>query len=121
MVEVGIFKEGFGGNAAPVEAGSAGALHFNTGHFFPKLTGTDGRDISAGATTDNDKIVRHEVTVPSRTEKSRANQFEINTASQSRRAWDVKTTEAMRSVQETKRNLPRGYSCSSFSINALTQ
>jgi hypothetical protein len=39
------------------------------------LTGADGRDVSAWATTDNDKIVRHAVNVESRTEKSRVNEF----------------------------------------------
>jgi hypothetical protein len=59
MVEVSIFEEGFGRNATPVEAGSAGTLHFDTGDFFSKLASADGCDVSARATTDNDKIVGH--------------------------------------------------------------
>ena len=57
VIEVRIFEEGLGRNASPVEAGAAGTFHFNTGHFFSKLTGADGRDITAGASSDNDEIV----------------------------------------------------------------
>ena len=73
MVKVRIFEKSLGGNASPVKAGSASALHFDTGYLFSKLTGPDGCNISAWATTDNDKIVGHAVTVDREIKKSRLN------------------------------------------------
>jgi hypothetical protein len=73
MVEVRIFEKSLRWNAPPIKARSASALHFDTGHLFSKLTGPDGCDISAWATTDNDKIVGHAVTVDTEIKKSRLN------------------------------------------------
>jgi hypothetical protein len=59
LVKFGVAEESFGRDAAPVEAGAAGAFHFDAGDAFAELGGTDGADISGGSTADHDEIVRH--------------------------------------------------------------
>ena len=60
-VELGVAEEGFGGDAAPVEAGAAGAFFFDTCNFFAELRGTDGSDIAGRTAADHDKIVGHRI------------------------------------------------------------
>ncbi|MFT4547296.1 MAG: hypothetical protein ACI9MB_001242, partial [Verrucomicrobiales bacterium] len=57
LVELGVAQQGFGRDAAPVEAGATGTVHLDTGDFFPELGGADCPDISCRATTDDDEIV----------------------------------------------------------------
>ena len=58
VVELGIFEERLGRDTTPVEAGATGAIVLDTGDFFSELGGADCSDISAGAATNDNKIVR---------------------------------------------------------------
>lgn len=57
LVDFRVFKERFGGNAAPVEAGAAGAVHFNNRHLFSELPGTDRSHVSRGTATNHNQII----------------------------------------------------------------
>ena len=59
LVKFGVAEERFGRDAAPVEAGAAGAFHFDAGHLFSELGGADCADISGGSAADHDEIVCH--------------------------------------------------------------
>ena len=56
--EFGIVDEGFGGDAAPVEADAAEFGFFDAGDGFAELGGMDGGFVTAGAGADDDKIKR---------------------------------------------------------------
>jgi hypothetical protein len=57
VVKVGVFEESLGRDTSPVEAGSAGAFHFDAGDFFTKLAGANRGDVASRASSDDDKIV----------------------------------------------------------------
>ena len=57
LVELGVAQQGFGRDAAPVEAGAAGAFHLDAGDFFPELGSADRADVAGWTTTDDNQIV----------------------------------------------------------------
>ena len=59
MIEFRVFQEGLGGDAAPVEAGAAGAVRFDASDGFSELGGADGGDVAGWAATDDNEIVGH--------------------------------------------------------------
>src|SRR5690606_35592467 len=58
VVELGVLEKSFGRDTAPVETGPPGAIILDAGDFFSELGGANCSDVSAGATTDDNKIVR---------------------------------------------------------------
>ena len=58
VVELGVLEERLRWDTAPVEAGPAGSIVLDTGDFFTELSCADCTDISAGAATNDNKIVR---------------------------------------------------------------
>ena len=58
FVEGGAFQQGFGRDAADVQAGAAeGRSGFDAGGFVAKLGGADGGDVATGAAADDDDVV----------------------------------------------------------------
>lgn len=57
LVEFGAFEEGFCWDAAPVEAGAAGAFEFDAGDFFAELSGADRACVACGPAANDNKIV----------------------------------------------------------------
>ena len=53
---VGGIEEGFGGDAADVETGSAEEFSFDAGDFQAELRGADGGGVSAGSGSDDDEV-----------------------------------------------------------------
>ena len=58
VVELGVFEKRLRRDTAPVEAGAPGPVVLDAGDFFSELGGADCSDISAGAATNDNKIVR---------------------------------------------------------------
>ena len=52
-------EQRLGRDAAPVQAGAAGAVGFDAGDFFTELGGADGGDVAGRAATDDNEIVGH--------------------------------------------------------------
>ena len=60
VVKLGVAQEALGGDAAPVQAGAAGAVAFDDGDFLAELRGADGSDVPGRAAADDDEIVVHD-------------------------------------------------------------
>jgi hypothetical protein len=56
-VKLGALEQRLGRNAAPVQAGAAGALELDARDFLAELTGANGTRIARRATADDDEIV----------------------------------------------------------------
>ena len=48
VVKLGVAQQALGGDAAPVQAGAAGAVAFDDGDLLAELRGADGSDVPAG-------------------------------------------------------------------------
>ncbi len=59
LLVLGALEQRLGRDAAPVEAGAAGAFHLDAHHFFPELGRADRSDITRRAATDDNEIVVH--------------------------------------------------------------
>ena len=61
VIELRIFQQSLGRNAAPVETRSTSAIHFDAGHFFAELSGANGTNVSGWSATNNNEVVGHEI------------------------------------------------------------
>jgi hypothetical protein len=59
MEQFSVAEKGFGGDAAPVQAGPSGAFLFDAGDFLSQLSGADGGHVSSWPASDDDEIVIH--------------------------------------------------------------
>ena len=56
-IELRVFEQGFGRDAAPVQAGASGPFLLDDSDALAKLGGADSADIAGGAAADNDEVV----------------------------------------------------------------
>ena len=57
VVELGVAQERLGRDAAPVQAGAAGAFFFDAGDSFAELCGANRADVAGGSAADYDEVV----------------------------------------------------------------
>jgi hypothetical protein len=61
VIELGIFQQRFGRDAAPVEAGATSAVSLDNGDFFSELSCADCSNVARRAAANDDEIVCHDV------------------------------------------------------------
>ena len=57
LIDLGVFEERLGGDATPVQASAAGAVHFDHRHFFAELPRANCRDIASRPAAHHNHIV----------------------------------------------------------------
>ena len=57
VVKLGALEQGLGGDATPVEAGAAGALHLDAGDLAPELAGANRARVAGRPAANDDQII----------------------------------------------------------------
>ena len=57
LIDLRVLEQRLGGNAAPVEAGAARAIHFHAGYLLPKLPRANRSHISGWSAANNNQII----------------------------------------------------------------